>query len=316
MATPSKNAKPDLASLLKRGLAPATWSTPEVKLTGVYSPQGLPSEIQCHTFEWKNSPLEELPPGLRVVHKLDLTGSTNLERLPENLSVSVLILADCPKLTSLPEGLRCDFLTISGCRSLRHWPASAKVTIGGVNARNCVSLRKLPPGLGPLNNLNLSGCGLMESLPADLAVSSWVDLGGTKITSLPAALTGVGLRWNSVAVNAQVAFFPETLTAGEALSERNAEVRRVMIERMGFERFMAEAKAVVLNEDTDPGGPRKLLMVTLDNDEPLVVVSVRCPSTGRAYLIRVPPTMKTCRQAVAWTAGFDNEKDYIPVAET
>jgi hypothetical protein len=32
--------------------------------------------------------------------------------------------------------------------------------------------------------------------------------------------------------------------------------------------------------------------------------------------VRVPPTMRNCRQAVAWTAGFDNPDDYEPIAET
>jgi hypothetical protein len=89
-----------------------------------------------------------------------------------------------------------------------------------------------------------------------------------------------------------------------------------MIERIGFERFLKEVNARVLHEDTDPGGPRQLLQVDLTGDEPLVCVSVHCPSTGRHYLIRVPPTMTTCHQAVAWTAGFDDPADYAPVAET
>ena len=42
---------------------------------------------------------------------------------------------------------------------------------------------------------------------------------------------------------------------------------------------------------------------------------VRCPSTGGRYLLRVPPTMKTCRQAVAWTAGFDDPSLYRPLVE-
>ena len=85
---------------------------------------------------------------------------------------------------------------------------------------------------------------------------------------------------------------------------------------MGFERFLKEADAKVIHTDTDAGGKRQLLSVALTNDEPLVVVSVNCPSTGRHYLIRVPPTMKTCHQAIAWTAGFDDPDDYQPLAET
>jgi hypothetical protein len=43
---------------------------------------------------------------------------------------------------------------------------------------------------------------------------------------------------------------------------------------------------------------------------------VACPSTGRRYALRVPPTMRSCRQAAAWTAGFDNPDLYRPLIET
>jgi hypothetical protein len=89
-----------------------------------------------------------------------------------------------------------------------------------------------------------------------------------------------------------------------------------MIERAGFEKFLREVNAEVLDNDRDPGGERKLLRVPLADDEPIVVVSVHCPSTGRQYLIRVPPGTRTCREAVAWTAGFDKPDDYAPLQET
>ena len=87
-----------------------------------------------------------------------------------------------------------------------------------------------------------------------------------------------------------------------------------MIERMGFDRFMREAGAERLDADRDPGGPRELLRVPMQGDEDIVCLSVRCPSTGRHYLLRVPPTMKTCHQAAAWMAGFDDPEE-IPAAE-
>ena len=117
-------------------------------------------------------------------------------------------------------------------------------------------------------------------------------------------------------VTAQIAFFPETLKGPDILSERNAELRRVMIERVGFEKFIREVKAEILDTDRDRGGERKLLRVPLEGDEAIVIVSILCPSTGRQYLVRVPPNSRTCHQAVAWTAGFDNPDDYAPIEET
>jgi hypothetical protein len=306
----------DLAELIVGGRAPAQVIATILNLSSLKDVTKLPAQLECHTLIWKDSPLVELPTGLRVSHKLDLSGSAQLERLPTGLSVPVLILTGCTQLTALPEGLKVDFLTLDGCTALKHWPDSAAVTIGAVSARGCVMLEKLPATLGPLTTLNLRDCVRIEQVPRGVQVRAWIDIGGTKIESLPETLEGVGLRWRGVAVSPQIAFFPETLKSSDALAEANAEVRRVMIERIGFERFLKDSKARVLHEDRDPGGPRQLLQVDLAGDEALVCVSVSCPSTGRHYLIRVPPTMKTCHQAVAWTAGFDNPADYVPVVET
>jgi hypothetical protein len=103
---------------------------------------------------------------------------------------------------------------------------------------------------------------------------------------------------------------------GEILAETNAERRRVMTERFGLDRFMSQAQARVLDQDRDAGGPRRLLRIDLAGDEPLVCVSVICPTTHRQFMLRVPPTMTTCRQAVAWTAGFDDPDQYQASVET
>jgi predicted Rdx family selenoprotein len=124
------------------------------------------------------------------------------------------------------------------------------------------------------------------------------------------------LRWRGVQVNQRIVFAPETITAQEVLETRNTELRRVMLERMTHEKFLLEVNAEVLDQDRDTGGVRKLLRVKLEDDEPLVAIWVICPSTDRNYVLRVPPTMRTCRQAAAWIAGFDNPNDYAPIKET
>jgi hypothetical protein len=276
----------------------------------------LAGRLSAFKVWWRECPLDEWPAEWITRQELDLSQSPALRRLPDGLTVSVLTLRNCTGLTALPENLNVDFLDISGCSALRFWPDSAKVTAGRVVARDCAALEKLPATLGPLAGFDLSGCSRIDFIPPGVDVRSFLDVSGTGITAKPAHLKNVGLRWRGVAVNSRIAFSPQTLTAEETLKEPNAEVRRVMIERMGFERFLRDADATVIHTDSDAGGKRQLLRVALANDEPLVVVSVNCPSTGRHYLIRVPPTMQTCHQAVAWTAGFDNPDDYRPLAET
>jgi len=301
---------------IRMGEEPPNSKVGTLDLTGLDNAARLPNSMECHTLIWHNAPFEELPTNLRVRHKLDLSGSVHLKQLPRGLRVSVLVLRGCTSLEALPEEMRVDFLDVSDCRALREWPESAQVSIGSVTARNCVGLRQLPERLGRLTSLDLRGCEALGRIPIGVQVGSWIDIGGTRIVSLPEPLTRIGLRWRGVAITPQIAFFPETLKVEDVLAERNAEVRRVMIERVGFDRFLKEAKAEVLDTDQDAGGERKLLRVALQGDEPLVGVSVHCPSTGRHYLIRVPPETKTCREAVAWTAGFDDAHLYKPVQET
>ena len=137
-----------------------------------------------------------------------------------------------------------------------------------------------------------------------------------RLRELPWSLRSVRIHWRGVPVSDRVAFAPETITIEEILNERNLELRRVLIERVGLEWFVEHARATVIDRDTDAGGDRQLLKIPFDLAEDVLYVQVQCPSTGKRYLLRVPPTMSTCRQAIAWTAGFDNADDYKPVVET
>lgn len=117
--------------------------------------------------------------------------------------------------------------------------------------------------------------------------------------------------YKGLLMDGQALFKPETLSVHEILRERNVEIRRVMIERYGAERFIEQGYGKLLDA-SDYG---KLYQLYLSSGEPWTMVEVACPSTGRAYMLRVPPTMRTARGAVAWT--FDvRTRNYHPVQET
>jgi hypothetical protein len=276
----------------------------------------LPPGLRCYHLDLRGSGVRSLPAGLAVEYKIDLENCRHLEELPEGLTVGSLVLRGCASLRRLPEGLDVCFLDLRDCARLEGWPRRARIRIGRLLASGCTKLTSLPVGLGRLAQLDVSNCPNLRELPDGLRVSSWLDVGGSGVTELPPSLAGVRLRWRGVPVTERVAFRPETITVAEVLGERNAELRRVLLERFGFERFMPAAGAAVVDRDRDAGGERQLLRLKLDGDEDLVCVAVACPSTGRRYLLRVPPAMKTCRQAVAWTAGFDDPELYHPLAET
>jgi hypothetical protein len=276
----------------------------------------LPNGLHCYELDASNSLLVNLPDDLRIDGRLVLDNCLQLQSLPLGLTAGSISLRNCSALVALPEQLSTWFLDLTGCTRFEQWPRQGTIHNGSLILRGCNAISSLPAWLGRLAQLNLTDCSRLREIPEGIAVTSWVDIGGTGITCLPPSMIGAALRWRGVRVNSRIAFHPEQLTAKEALAERNAEVRRVMIERMGYLRFAQEAKAKVLDKDQDAGGPRQLLSIDLQEDEPLVGLSCCCPSTGRQYFLRVPPQMKACHQAAAWMAGYDDPLLYRPKIET
>ena len=116
---------------------------------------------------------------------------------------------------------------------------------------------------------------------------------------------------HGVRVTEQIVMRPETLTVPEIIAEPNAEVRRIMVERFGHERYLRKSGATLVAQD-DIG---KLWRSELSDDEPLVMVELDDPSTGRTFWLRTPPDMLTPRQAAAWTFEMD-EREYLLAAES
>ena len=306
----------DLSGCASLETLPDGLKTRRLNLMGCVGLESLPNGLHCNELNLNNTNLRGLPADLRVDFRLDCSGCAMLETLPVGLKVGSLLLRDCASLEALPEGLNVSFLDISGCLGMHHWPHHATVQIGRLVARGCMQFTSLPDWLTDISQLDLSGCANITDLPPTLRVRSWIDIANTGITSLPPGVANAQIRWRGVTINRRIAFEPETIQPNEILQTVNVELRRVLMERMGYEVFMAQAQAQVLDTDTDPGGKRSLLRVPIAGDEPLVCLSVSCPSTEREYMLRVPPTILSCRQAAAWLAGFDNADEYQPVMET
>lgn len=232
----------------------------------------------------EQSPLETATISAQEGKKLLLAG-----RGWENVRVEGALDFAGTTLDWLPDGLHCASLNLAGCDV------------------------QIPERL-EVNFLDISRCVNIESLPESIKIHSVLEMAHSGLRGLPAGLR-VRLHWEGVHISERVAFFSETISGQEVLQEENLELRRVMLERVGYERLMLEVGGLILDRDQDAGGERKLIRIPLDDDEDIFMVSVNCPSTAHHYVLRVPPFMRTCRQAVAWTAGFDNPDDYQPIAE-
>jgi hypothetical protein len=91
------------------------------------------------------------------------------------------------------------------------------------------------------------------------------------------------------------------------LDEDNAEIRRILIQQLGYERIchelesaqidtwreytllkIEEIEAVYEYED-EPSGY-----------EPMALLKMTCPSTGHIHILRVPPEMTSAEAAITW----------------
>ena len=122
--------------------------------------------------------------------------------------------------------------------------------------------------------------------------------------------------WHGVRLDRSIIEQPETITVAAIESQRNAEIRRVMLERYGPARYLIDSGAQLVHSDDFGALYRK----EQPDDEPLVMVRVvnatREPDGSfRDYWLRVPPTVRTAREAVAWTFEVPAH-EYRPAVQT
>ncbi|MFE7599245.1 DUF6745 domain-containing protein [Streptomyces sp. NPDC057494] len=122
--------------------------------------------------------------------------------------------------------------------------------------------------------------------------------------------------WRGMAVPAAFLAGLAGLTPARIRAEENAELRRVMLEYYGYDRYLDASGA--RHAHSDETGV--LWRIELADDEDVVMVEVvnstpEPDGTHRTYWLRVPPTTRTAREGVAWTFGLRPEA-YEPLVQT
>ncbi|MFE7140756.1 DUF6745 domain-containing protein [Streptomyces sp. NPDC057644] len=135
----------------------------------------------------------------------------------------------------------------------------------------------------------------------------------------PALAYGDGFAlhaWRGMPVPAAFLAELSSLTPERIRAEENAELRRVMLEYYGYDRYLTESGAEPVHRD-ETG---ILWRIALDGDEDVVMVEVvnstpEPDGTYRTYWLRVPPATRTAKDGVAWTFGLEGAA-YAPVRQT
>ncbi len=202
-------------------------------------------------------------------------------------------------------------------------------------------LTSLPDSIGNLSRLqrlylrNNQLTSLPESI-GDLSSLTELHLDNNQLTSLPSSmdnlsnlkrlningnpLTDLSMLQNLVDLNV-VAFANTNLPrqywtkfsewkSHWLLSEDNAEIRRILIERVGDEKICADLDAVTIDIwreysllKIDRSGSELFYFrdfMGLHEREPIILLKMTCPSTQHIHILRVPPEMVSAEAAITW----------------
>lgn len=93
------------------------------------------------------------------------------------------------------------------------------------------------------------------------------------------------------------------------LEEDNAELKRTLIQEIGYDRICQELEAKKLDSW------REYTLLKIDkilddtDGQPIYLLKMTCPSTGYIHALRVPPALRSAREAIRWVNwGVDPEK--------
>lgn len=121
---------------------------------------------------------------------------------------------------------------------------------------------------------------------------------------------------HGVSIGKKVVTDPQGLGVEEIVHEPDLAVRRVMLERFGYERFVCRAGLKPVQADhfgrlyrLDPRRTEPIAFVEVLNSTP------EPNGSRRRYFLCVPPTMRSAHQAVAWTFGLGTS-EYRPDVES
>ncbi len=99
------------------------------------------------------------------------------------------------------------------------------------------------------------------------------------------------------------------------LEERNAELRRVLVQGVGYNRICEELGAVELDSWQEYSLFKIKNYIEVDEwasqdaMEPMHLLKMTCPSTGFIHFLRVPPNINSARVAIGWVNwGVDPEE--------
>ena len=110
----------------------------------------------------------------------------------------------------------------------------------------------------------------------------------------------------------QIVLRPDTQTIEQIDAEKNSEVRRVRIERFGWDRYLFAAGAELVESADDVDGIHQALFATHKGER---LLCCACPSTARTYSLEVNPECATIEQAQQYLLAPEAALENVSTAE-
>lgn len=122
-------------------------------------------------------------------------------------------------------------------------------------------------------------------------------------------------HWHGTPIPAEWIEKKDKLTAKDALSQENLEMRRAAIEIVGWHRVLRDLGAKVIDEHPDPHCGALVEVQLPDLDRKSRFIHARC-GTDREFAIGIPPECSTVIEAQAWLTGLPVSEFQFPSVRT
>lgn len=173
-------------------------------------------------------------------------------------------------------------------------------------------------------NANLHRDNDLPAIVSDNLIGYCVN-GRLHRTNGPAVVMPSGelFYWKGVHIEPSLWNRRKEMSAEEILTHPNAEVKRCLMEMVGYENLLAKTQHKILHEDPVSGAV--LFRVEVPDDEPLVIIKVidgtelrdeQGKPFRKIYFLRVPPTSSKCEEAIAWTFDMTIDEYRLVQRET
>jgi len=257
--------------------------------------------------------------GLTNLRRLDLGDNRLTEVTPLSglinltyLDLSSNFIQDISPLTTLTNLTRL-CLSANAITDLR--PIS-----GLINITNLYLSGNKITDISPLSSfsnlifLDLSGNRIQDVMPLmALNKLTILKISGNKIIDLNPLLTlaNLEIRWNDIDLPRKYWQPIEKWSSTWILEETNAELRRLLIQQIGYETVCQDLEAIELDHWREYCLLKISMFSHFDTEEDIYLLKMTCPSTSHFHVLRVPPppVVNSAKEAIIWINwGIDPEQ--------